>query len=61
MTAGILLDGVAHTFLGHIYDEQRRAGCVMVHDITVTADGTIYVAESDNNARPGYLWECSVG
>lgn len=47
-------------FLGYIYDPDRREGCVMVHDIALTDRNCIYVAESDNEARTCYLWECII-
>ncbi|NQT02250.1 MAG: hypothetical protein HQ580_09515 [Planctomycetes bacterium] len=47
-------------FYGYIYDKERKEGCVMVHDIALTSDGIIYVAESDNHARTCYLWECII-
>lgn len=48
-------------FLGYIFDEQRKEGAVMVHDITVVDEKTVYVAESDNLVRTPYLWECNIG
>jgi sugar lactone lactonase YvrE len=47
-------------FLGYIFDKERKEGNVMVHDIAVTEDKIVYVAESDNLTRTCYLWECAI-
>ena len=30
------------------------------HDLAISGDNTIYVAETDVPERSGYLWECEV-
>ena len=46
------------TDLGPIYDSQRDETCIIVHALAVTEDGTIYIGETDNCERSGFLWEC---
>jgi len=41
--------------LGELVDGQAR--CWQVHDVAVTADGTLFAGENDNPHRSGYLWE----
>ena len=48
------------TDLGPIYDPEKGKICIIVHDLTVTDDGVVYVGETDNAERSGYLWECEV-
>jgi len=45
---------------GYLFDAKRKLSCVLVHDIAITDDGLAYVAETDNFARSGYLWECEI-
>ncbi|MDO8587329.1 MAG: hypothetical protein Q7T82_09840 [Armatimonadota bacterium] len=40
-----------------LYDADMNASCVIVHHITITDDGTVYAAETDNLERSGFLWE----
>ncbi len=47
-------------FYGYIYDQKRKEGLVMVHDIAVTDGRIVYVAESDNMTRTCYFWECTI-
>lgn len=46
--------------LGPVYDPDIDEICIIVHDLCMTGDGTIYVGETDNMERSGYLWECHV-
>jgi len=41
--------------LGEVRDGE--AACWQIHDIAVTAEGTVYAAENDNPHRSSYLWE----
>ncbi len=45
------------THLGPIFDVQTGEQAWQVHDMTITADGTIYAGENDVPHRSGYLWE----
>ena len=47
--------------LGRIYDPVFGDGCVVVHSLTQSDDGTLWVGETDNNYRSGCLWECRLG
>lgn len=47
------------TNLGPIYDPECGEQAWQVHDMTITADGTIYAGENDVPHRSGYLWEIS--
>jgi len=40
-----------------LYDPDMNESCVIVHHITITDDGTVYAAETDNLERSGFLWE----
>jgi len=44
--------------LGTIRDDDTGAACHIPHDLTVADDGRIFVGETDNPERSGYLWEC---
>ncbi len=46
------------THLANLYDAELDTGCYYSHDITALDDSTFYIAETDNPARSGYLWEC---
>ena len=46
------------TDLGPIYDPERDETCIIVHALAVTDDGTLYIGETDNPERSGFLWEC---
>lgn len=47
--------------LGRIFDETIQDAPVRIHAITMTADGTLYCGENDNNYRSSYLWEVRIG
>jgi hypothetical protein len=47
------------TDLGPIHDPQRDESCIIVHALCVTDEGIVYVGETDNCERSGFLWECS--
>ena len=44
-----------YELMGAVADGETR--CWQVHDVAVTADGTIYAGENDSPYRSGYLWE----
>jgi sugar lactone lactonase YvrE len=44
--------------LGVIRDDERGAACHIPHDLTIADDGRVFVGETDNPERAGYLWEC---
>jgi len=46
------------TDLGPIHDPERDETCIIVHALCVTEDGTMYIGETDNCERSGFLWEC---
>jgi len=46
------------TDLGPIHDEKRDETCIIVHALCITDDGTLYIGETDNCERSGFLWEC---
>ena len=46
------------TDLGPIYDPERDEACIIVHALCVTEEGILYVGETDNYSRSGFLWEC---
>jgi len=46
------------TDLGPIYDPKRDETCIIVHALAVTDEGIVYVGETDNCERSGFLWEC---
>ena len=46
------------TDLGPIYDPERDETCIIVHALCVDDQGTLYVGETDNCERSGFLWEC---
>jgi len=46
------------TDLGPIHDTERDDSCIIVHALCMTEDGTIYIGETDNCERSGYLWQC---
>ena len=46
------------TDLGPIFDPKRDETCIIVHALAVTDGGTIYIGETDNCERSGFLWEC---
>lgn len=48
------------TDLGPIHDPVRDETCIIVHALCMTEDGTIYIGETDNCERSGFLWECKV-
>jgi len=48
------------TDLGRIYDPEFNDGCAVVHHLSIGSDGTLWVGETDNDKRSGYLWECRV-
>jgi sugar lactone lactonase YvrE len=45
--------------LGPIFDPDCGQQAWQIHDMTITADGTIYAGENDVPYRSGYLWEIS--
>jgi len=47
------------TDLGPIHDPERDETCIIVHALAITDDGTIYIGETDNCERSGFLWECT--
>lgn len=47
------------TDLGTIYDPERDETCIIVHALCITGDGVIYIGETDNMERSGFLWECT--
>jgi len=46
--------------LGPIFDPDFGDGCAVVHHLSIGADGTLWVGETDNPNRSGCLWECRV-
>lgn len=50
-------DNEALEDLGSIYDATTQQRPYQIHDLTCTADGTLYAGENDNPYRSGYLWE----
>ena len=46
------------TDLGPIYDATRDEACIIVHAMCMTEDGVLYIGETDNCERSGFLWEC---
>lgn len=44
-------------FLGPIFDSQLGVQAYQIHNMTITADGTIYGGENDVPNRSSYLWE----
>ncbi|MGD0110430.1 MAG: hypothetical protein ABSD48_01035 [Armatimonadota bacterium] len=46
--------------LGPIVDTESRLPLYRTHDLAITSDRQIYVAETDVPSRSGYLWECEV-
>ena len=46
--------------LGSLYDKELNEFCFRPHDICITGDGILYVAETDTPKRSSYLWECKV-
>jgi len=47
------------TKLGPIHDAERDETCIIVHALCMTDDGTMYIGETDNCERSGFLWECT--
>jgi sugar lactone lactonase YvrE len=47
------------TNLGPIFDPDCGQQAWQIHDMTITADGTIYAGENDVPHRSSYLWELS--
>ena len=45
------------TDLGPVYDPERDETCIIVHALCATDDGTLYLGETDNCERSGFLWE----
>ena len=45
--------------LGPIFDPDCGQQAWQIHDMAITADGTIYAGENDVPNRSGYLWEIS--
>ena len=45
--------------LGPIFDPKIGQQAWQIHDMAITADGTIYAGENDVPHRGGYLWEIS--
>ena len=48
------------TDLGTIYDKERDETCIIVHALCITEEGVIYIGETDNFERSGFLWECTL-
>ena len=44
--------------LGTIRDDEIGTACHIPHDLTIAGDGRVFVGETDNPDRSGYLWEC---